>query len=181
VRRTVALALVALAAGCGEAAPERPRSDAVVAGPQSVTLGWREPYPARARERLVYEVESLEVTTRGWSARIAVTNSTSVRFRTSPRSYGLMLFATGDLSELEDANREGSLPPPRPAEEIEPPPPAVLAPGATWRAQLSATGSLPAGSYVRVSFGPLVAEGEPPEDMEAVVRWITDRSYRLRP
>jgi hypothetical protein len=182
MRRTALLALALVLAGCGGAATEQqPRRDAVEAGPQSVQLGWREPYPPRASERLVFEVDSLEVTAGGWEAVVAVTNSTSVPFRTSPRGYGLMLFATGDLAELEDANRAGQLPPPRPAAAIEPLPPAVLSPQATWRGRLSASGSLPAGSYVRVVFGSFAAEGEPPEDMEAVVRWITDRSYRLRP
>jgi hypothetical protein len=92
-----------------------------------------------------------------------------------------MLFATGDLSELEEANEAGRLPPPRQPETIEPLPPAVLVPGATWRARLTGSGSLPAGGYMRVAFGPLVVQGDPPDDMEPTVRWITDRSYRLRP
>ena len=181
MRRTVLLVLVALVAGCGEPALERPRPDAVVAGPQRVELGWREPYPAQARERLVYEVDSFEVTRDGWSAVVAITNSTSVGFATSARRYGLMLFATGDISEFDDQNRAGTLPPPRPAEEIEPPPPAILAPGATWRGRLTAPGSLPAGSYVRVAFGALVPRDDPPEGIERVVRWISDGSFRLRP
>jgi hypothetical protein len=181
MRRTVLLVLAILAAGCGEAATERPRPDAVVAGPQRVEPGWREPYPARARERLLFEVDSLEVTAGGWSAAVAITNSTSAAFAISARGLGLMLFATGDVSEFEDLNGAGTLPPPRPAEEIEPPPPAVLAPGATWRARLTASGSLPAGSYVRVAFGTLVPREDRPEGMEPVVRWISDGSYRLRP
>jgi hypothetical protein len=185
VRRTALLALALALAGCGQPAREQPRPEARAAGPQSVELGWRETYPARTSDRLVFAVDSLEVTGSGWSADVAITNSTSVPFDARPSEadsrYGLMLFATGDLSELEDSNRSGGLPRPRGAEAIEPLPPTVLAPGATWRARLSASGSLPAGSYVRVVFGPLVAQGEPPEEMEPMVTWITDRSYRLRP
>jgi hypothetical protein len=181
VRRTVLLALVLVAAGCGQEVVDRPRPEPRAAGPQRVELGWRETYPTRTRDRLVFEVQSFEVTAGGWSAVVAVTNSTSIDFETSPRRFGLMLFATGALSELEDANRRGTLPPPRPAEEIEPPPPAVLGPGRTWRGRLSASGSLPAGAYVRVRFARLTATAEPPEEMERVVLWITDRSYRLRP
>jgi hypothetical protein len=92
-----------------------------------------------------------------------------------------MLFATGELQELEDAARAGGLPPTREAEAIEPEPPAVLAPGARWQARLSARGALPAGSWVRVVFGPLRAEEEPPEGLDPTVVWITDSSYRLRP
>jgi hypothetical protein len=55
----------------------------------------------------------------------------------------------------------------------------VLAPKQTWRATISAPGSLADGAYVRVSFGPLVAKGDPPDGMEPRVVWITDRSYRL--
>jgi hypothetical protein len=185
VRRTVLLALVLVLAGCGEAAVERPRAEPRAAGPQTAELGWREPYPTRGRERLVFEVESLEVTANGWSARIGVTNSTSVPFsaRPSPTQsrYGLMLFESGDLTELEDAASSGGLPLAREAERVEPRPPAVLAPGASWRARIAASGSLPAGTYVRVVFGPLVAQGDPPPEIEPTVVWITDRAYRLRP
>ena len=55
----------------------------------------------------------------------------------------------------------------------------MLAPNQTWRATISAPGSLADGTYVRVSFGPLRAKGEPPEGMRPIVVWITDRSYRL--
>jgi hypothetical protein len=35
------------------------------------------------------------------------------------------------------------------------------------------------GSFVRVSFGTLVALGDPPPEMQPNVVWITDRAYRL--
>ena len=152
------------------------------AEPQQAELAWRESYPSSG-ERLVFEVDTLELTKKGWSAEITVTNSTKIPFELGqPRAglqYGLMLFATGDLGELEDAARDGRLPAPRLAERFEPTPPDVLAPGETWRATISAPGSLPDGAYVRVSFGPLQAKGEPPKDMEPKVLWITDRSHRL--
>ena len=90
-----------------------------------------------------------------------------------------MLFETGDLAELEEAARDGTLPAPRLAAKLEPAPPELLAPKDTWRSTISAPGALADGSYVRVSFGPLRAQGEPPDGMEQVVVWITDRSYRL--
>ena len=55
----------------------------------------------------------------------------------------------------------------------------MLAPNQTWRTTMSAPGSLADGAYVRVSFGPFQAKGDPPEDMDPIVVWITDRSYRL--
>lgn len=185
MRRTALLAFVLALAGCGEPAVDRPRPVPQAAEPQQAELGWRESYPDASGERLVFEVESFEVTAEGWSTRVAVTNETSIPWEARPplsqQRYGVMLFATGDLGELEEAARSGGLPAARKAETIEPEPPAVLAPGATWRARLAARGALAAGSYLRVVFGPLRAAAEPPEGMEQVVVWITDSSYRLRP
>lgn len=179
------LALALILAGCGDAAVERPRPTPQAAGPQQAELGWRESYPDASGERLVFEVESFEVTEDGWAARIAVTNETSVGWDAGAqvvgRRYGVMLFATGDLGELEDAASSGGLPATREAEVLDPEPPDVLAPGSTWRARIAAGGALAADSHVRVVFGPLRSESEPPEGMEEVVVWITDHSYRLRP
>ena len=89
------------------------------------------------------------------------------------------VFASGSLEELESASRNGTLPSLRRATAIEPPPPETIAPGATWRARLSAPGSLVDGSFARVSFGTFVAQGEPPPEMEPSVVWITDKAHRL--
>ena len=72
-----------------------------------------------------------------------------------------MLFANDDLDELEEASENGRLPPPRLATRFDPAPPDVLAPQQTWRTTMSAPGSLADGAYVRVSFGWLVAKGDP--------------------
>ena len=180
MRRTALLAVLLLA-GCG-AAETAPVAPARPAEPQHLRLGWRESYPSSG-QRLRFAVDELTVRADGWSARIAVTNSTRIPFalglNRAELSFGLMLFSTGDLAELEQANREGRLPAPRLAAAMEPEPPDVLAPGATWRATLSAPGSLADGSWVRVSFGPFRAVGDPPEGMDSVVLWITDRSQRL--
>ena len=89
-----------------------------------------------------------------------------------------MLFASGSLEELESASRNGTLPSLRRATAIEPPPPATIAPGATWRATLSAPGSLVDGSFARVSFG-LRRSGRAAARDGAEVVWITDKAYRL--
>ncbi len=181
VRRTVSLLAALLLAGCADPEPT-PIGPARAAEPQHAQLGWRESYPASG-ERLVFAVETLTVRENGWSVTVSVTNKTRIPFRAGREEvelqYGLMLFATGDLSELDDAARAGELPAVRRATKIEPALPAVLRPNQTWRATLSAPGSLADGSFVRVSFGPLRAEGDPPEEMEPVVVWITDRSHRL--
>lgn len=181
MRRTVLLAVLLLT-GCAAATETEPVPPARAAEPQHVKLGWVESYPSEG-ERLRFAVDELDVSAEGWSVEIAVTNKTNSSFELgvdpAQLSYGLMLFGTGELAELEEANREGRLPTVRLAATMKPPPPDVLAPDATWRATLSASGSLADGSYVRVVFGPLRAVGDPPEGIEPVVLWITDRSHQL--
>jgi len=178
--RTVLLAVLLLT-GCGtsETVPVPP---ARAAEQQRVALGWRESYPSTG-ERIRFAVEELDVRAEGWSVGIAVTNATRSSFELGVNraqlTFGLMLFATGDLDELEEASRTGRLPTVRLAATMKPPPPNVLAPGATWRATLAGPGSLADGSYVRVTFGPLRAVGEPPQGMQPVLVWITDRSHKL--
>ena len=168
-------------AGCGEAT-EEPLPAVRSAEPQAVELGWRESYPPRG-PRLAFGVERLEVTTEGWSAVVSIKNGTRIRFELGKHplqlAFGLMLLEDGSLATLEEANRSGELPPLRAADEIVPPPPLVLAPGQTWRATISAPGSLADHAYVRVVFGTLVATGEPPEEFPANLVWITDKAYRL--
>lgn len=184
MRRTVVLLLLVLAvAGCGTAETGgEPIRSARPAEPQRAELDWRETYPAARGERLVFEVGTLAVTADGWSATVAVTNRTPFRFQiyTGPADYGfgLMLFPTGDLKTVEDANREGRLPAIRPAATIVPEPPAFLQPAATWRGTLSATGSLADGSFVRVVFGTFLGDDEAPEEFTRVV-WFTDHSHML--
>jgi hypothetical protein len=181
MRRTVLLAVVLLT-GCAAAAEPEPIPPARAAEPQHAELGWRESYPSSG-EQLQFGVDTLDVRTNGWSVGIRVTNATSTSFElganSAELSFGLMLFATGGLEELEKANREGQLPAVRLAATMKPPPPDVLAPGAAWHAILSGPGSLADGSYVRVAFGPLRAIGKPPPGIEPVVVWITDHSHRL--
>lgn len=157
----------------------------VAAGPQSVDLRWREEYGPKG-EQLVFEVERLDVTEVGWSARVAITNDSSVPYgvgdprATLDRAFGLMLFATGRKAELERRNDRGTLPAVRPATEYVPALPAVLEPRASWRGTISARGALVAGSWVRVVFGALVAVTTKPTELGSSVVWITDHTYRLR-
>jgi hypothetical protein len=156
----------------------------VAAGPQYANLGWRETYGASGEE-VVFTVESIEVTERGWKARVGIENRSSVGWELAPGaasegSFGLQLFETGDKQELEDRNQNGTLPAMRAATSYEPKLPSILEPRASWAGTISAHGALVAGSWARVVFGTLIAVGKPPEGMEEVLVWITDSAYHLR-
>ncbi len=195
--RTTILVLVALGAALAGFAlatnarraqdePSAPPKQAA-AGPQQAPLGWREPVGPDG-EQLVFSVDSLEVLPHGWRARIAVENGTSVPYEVGGPSsmagpgFGLMLFESGRLAELEQENEDGTLPATRTAMDFEPSPPRLLEPGASWAGTISAPGALVADSWARVVFGPLVPVGMPPEGgLEEDIVWITDHAYHLRP
>jgi hypothetical protein len=155
----------------------------VAAGPQSADLAWRETY-GPAGEQLVFTVDRLDVTETGWTARIGVENDSSVGWELAPGatpegSFGLQLFETGDVDELEERNRSGTLPAVRAATAYAPELPPLLEPGASWEGEISARGALVAGSWARVVFGTLVAVGKPPEELDEMLVWITDHAYEL--
>ena len=155
----------------------------VAAGPQVAELDWRETH-GPAGEQIVFTVSRLEVTEIGWNARVGIDNGTSVAWELAPGatpdgSFGLQLFETGDPQELEDRNRNGTLPAVRPATGYEPALPGVLEPRASWKGEISARGSLVADSWARVVFGTLVAVGKPPEGLDDMLIWITDEAYQL--
>jgi hypothetical protein len=155
----------------------------VAAGPQTADLDWRETYGS-AGEQLVFTVARLDVTESGWNARIGVENRSSVGWELAPGatpdgSFGLQLFETGDEQELEDRNRDRTLPAVRAATGYAPELPRVLEPGASWKGEISARGALVAGSWARVVFGTLVAVGKPPEGLDEMLIWITDNTYKL--
>jgi len=176
--RLCLLVVLLAASGCGAAREPTPAPPARAAEPQTTELGWREAYPDSGPQ-LRFRVGRLQVRENGWSVEVAIENATTIPFELGARpielQFGLVLFRTAALEELETA----SLPPIRRAESIDPPPPDVLTPGQTWRTTLSAPGSLADGTYLRVSFGTLVAVGEPPPNMQPAVVWITDKAFRL--
>ncbi len=175
--------LIALAvAGCGGRAVTLP--PATPAPPQKVVVDWVEPTSPKA-PRLVFSVKRIDVLRDGWRAEVAIRNDTAIPWRIAdPRapeaSFGLMLFVTGDLTELEQRIGEGDLPGMRGAQAVVPAPPAQLAPGASWEGSISAPGALAAGRWVRVVFGPLVTEDETPEDLPTPLLWISDNAHLLK-
>lgn len=165
---------------------ESPTAPSVAAGPQKATLGWRE-VNGKPGEQLVFTVDSIEVTDEGWSAVVGVENDTTVAWELSPGAlpdgnFGLALFETGEIDELDRRNREGTLPPVRAATTYVPELASTLEPGGSWEGEISAQGALVAGSFARVVFGTLIAVGsKPPEDYPKTFVWITDSTYELKP
>jgi hypothetical protein len=155
------------------------------ASPQRATLDWRETF-GPAGEKLVFSVETLEILPEGWRARVGLENDTSIPYEvtgpnsTPDRTYGLMLFSSGELAELEERNESGALPATRPALRFQPELPRILEPGDSWAGTISAPGALVADSWVRVVFGALVSVGTPPDELAEHVVWITDGVYHLR-
>jgi hypothetical protein len=190
VRRSTLLVLIAVgAAVVGFAiasAAERIRDDggstasAVAATPQVKVLDWREAQGTPG-ERLVFGVRRFQVLADGWRARVWVKNDSKVAFDIDKarRSFGLMLFDSGNHDEFEQRNRSGTLPALRSAVTFEPAPPPVLEPRATWTGTISAPGPLASGSWARFVFGTFEANGVAPDSLAGPLTWITDRAYPL--
>lgn len=176
----LALAAAALLTGCESSnAPPLPPGPA---SPQKVTLDWVERFPSEG-PGLVFRAHGFEVTSSGWQAEVELENDTATSWRIveSPAtSFGVMLFTTDDVSEVEGRSRDGDLPGLRSAQSFDPPLPTSLLPGGTWRGTIAAPGRLAASLHMRIVFGQLVAVGEPPESMPTEFSWITDNSYELR-
>jgi hypothetical protein len=178
-RALVALAAVTLLTGCGstDSTPLPPGP----APPQQASLDWVERFPGKG-PALVFTARHFEVTASGWRAEIGLENDTSTKWRLveSPSTgFGVMLFPTNDVAEVESRSRDGDLPGLREARTFEPALPASLPPGASWHGSISAPGPLAVGLYVRIVFGQLVAVGDPPDGMPRQFSWITDNSYGL--
>jgi hypothetical protein len=151
----------------------------VAAGPQRATLGWRE-VAGEPGEQLVFSVETLEILSDGWKARLSVENQSTTSYKvtsTLAQPFGLMMLSSGDYNELQEQNESGTLPRVRPATSYAPRLPDVLEPGDSWIGTISAPGALVANGWVRVVFGALISVDQPGD----VLSWISDHTYQLRP
>jgi len=178
------LVVAILVAGCGGDETPTPLPTEA-APPQAAELGWTEQLP-KTGDALVFHVHRFAVTKNGWEADVEVENRTDIPWRLPgavdavPTSFGVMLFRTDDLDEVESRSADGDLPGLREASTYSPRLPARLAPGARWRGTIAAPGSLAAGLYLRLVLGPFVAVGDPPDGMERAFSWITDHAHRLK-
>jgi hypothetical protein len=155
------------------------------AAPQTAALDWVERFPADG-PALVYRVKEIRVEPDGWEAELAIENRTDRRYEipaaTDPTSrvFGVMMFASGELEDLQTRSRTGDYPTVRPARTVVPALPLLLLPGDVWSGTIAAPGSLPGGKWLRVVFGPLTVVGDVPKDVPTDVIWITDHAHRLR-
>ncbi len=178
----------ALLAGCSGSDAGSPAATAPVkaARPQRAELDWVERYPEKG-PGLVFRVSSFAVTKGGWEAEIAFDNASGAHWELPEaqeaykRVFGVMLFATDGLEELERLNKDGQLPTVRRADRFAPPLVTFLPAGESWKGRISARGALPAGTFVRIVFGPFIAVADPPKGMDERVIWITDEALELRP
>ena len=182
----VVLLAVALALSSGCRSEERELPPTSAAAPQSAELGWQERTPETG-PGLVFRVHRFAVTDGGWVANVEIENRTGIAWELGAdrvavsQSFGVMLFETGDLDEVEKRGRDGELPGLRPVRTFAPSVPSRLVPGRRWRSTISADGTLAAGRHLRIVFGRLVADGDPPDGLPAQFVWITDHAYRLHP
>jgi len=181
----VLIAAPLLASGCGsEPGPDR-QGTPVAAGVQRAELDWVERFPETG-PALVFTTTAFAVTADGWNADVAIENETGISWELGSnaiaveQAFGVMLFETGELDEVERRNADSELPGLRAARTFSPALPLTLAPGERWEGTISAPGSLGVGRFVRIVFGALTAVGDPPEGLERHVVWITDGAYRLR-
>jgi hypothetical protein len=127
---TAILVLVAAGCGGGEATPRLPTE---AAPPQQAELGWEEQLPETGAA-LAFRVYRFAVTKDGWEADVEVENRTEIPWRLPgaveavPTSFGVMLFVTDELGEVEQRSTDGDLPGLREAQRYEPSLPARLAP-----------------------------------------------------
>jgi hypothetical protein len=175
----LAVGVAALLAGCSSGST--PALPSRAAPPQRAALDWVERYPSNG-PALVFTVSQFEVTETGWKAELELENDTSIPWKVveSPTtSFGVMLFTTDDVTEVETRSRDDDLPGLRAAHAFDPALPPTLAPESTWRGTITAPGSLAAGLFVRLVFGQLVAVGDPPKNIPTQFSWITDHAYEL--
>ena len=172
---SIATALVLVLAGCGSS--ERPML-APPAHPRTIELGWVE---RSTNPAMVYRVERLVLRPDGWSADVGVENRSAADFqirrphRPGDSLFGLVLLKSTSKKELRELTAGFRKEPPfLDPDGIDPPLPASLRAGSSWRGTLTGSTVLRGGTVVRMIFGRFQRHTKP-----RVITWVTDHAVRL--
>jgi hypothetical protein len=134
----------------------------------------------RQATRFTFRVDRLTVAEDGWQAEVGVTNGSESAYRLGRGSVGLVLLDTATRAELERLTDDlQRAPPALMPDRLEPEPPPVLGPGASWEATIGGSEVLRQGSVVRVLFGPYSRLGARDITQAGTVLWVTDHAVRL--
>ena len=140
------------------------------AGPQRAELGWEERFPDSGPGMVFRAHSSPSPRTAGRRTSRSRTARPCPAGRAARRATFVLVRRDALRERLAGRGRaagpDGDLPGLRRRGPVRPPLPARLAPGRAWRGTIGARGSLAAGLYVRLVYGPFVAVGEPPEGMQ---------------
>ena len=118
----------------------------------------------------------------GWMIAASVTNRAPKAFTfptggpRSPLSFGLGVFTTEFQAPVEDPGNYLLKP-----TTVEPPFPAQLGPGETWRGTMKGTVPPRANRWLRVLFGVFFWKGKPPYDFGRYFAWETGHTVKMPP
>ena len=180
MRHALILATCVIAAGCGSR-----EATATWAPPETLTFRGGSDCGPKGHDVQI-RVRKLVVGRRSWRVDATLANRTGVALQViRPHhlhtvEFGLDVFDTNTLAEVErraarKALHNGAL-----AERVVPPLAGVLRPGDRWAGSFSAPGRLPRGKYVRVVFGRFVVPGgKVPAGLAARFFCTTDDAPRL--
>lgn len=169
------LAAVALfLGGCGG-------SEARVAEPQVVRLGWHENCGTRA-DRLPITTRRLVVGKGRWRVDLSFRNEMHVPLNVvrphhpGQTWFGLEPFRTTSLQEVRDRAATGAIHVQTVADRFSPSRPALIPPGHGWSGSFAGPGGLPADVPIRVVLGAFL----PPGPITDRFLCISEKAVRLR-
>ena len=137
----------------------------VPAGAAAGRVGWNETAKSSGGRVMTYRVDTVSISSNGWSARVSFTNISKRTIKVGS-NFGLAFYADPKAEDLSVAVGFAA------ATTFSTPTPTELKPGASWTGTIGGTGRLSMGGtfYARVVFGPFT--GLPGESSPVV--WITD-------
>jgi hypothetical protein len=178
----VLLAAASISAGCGSEPPCLRQGILCENLPQtkSYSVTWVERAPQNAA---IFRVRKITVGAHGWTIDASITNGSPSTFTfptgglRSPISFGLGVFTTLLARRVEDPGNYLLRP-----RAVQPPFPAELGPGATWRGQMSSPVPPRPNRWLRVLFGVFFWKGKPPyEDYGKYFAWQTAHTVQAPP